>query len=160
LLAIRAVIKLSLSADWENLYTCDLSSYSRAHPRNFSSSVMEAWPFLFSKSAGMERKVIVMPEVLRGEDAARLIAHVTAPTLSDGETKAGEALFLREMPHSTLGPLHVVFRNRRATASDLGDPPDDLFPEWVTEGFIARGAEPRFASIAEVSATPRIPTLG
>jgi hypothetical protein len=106
---------------------------------------MEAWPFLFSKSAGMERKAIAMPEVLRGEDAARLIAHVTAPTLSDGETKAGEALFLREVPHSTLGPLHVVFRNRQATASDLGHAPDGLFPEWVTEGLIARGAEPRFA---------------
>jgi hypothetical protein len=33
---------------------------------------MEAWPFLLSKSAGIERKVIVMPEVLRGEDAGRL----------------------------------------------------------------------------------------
>jgi hypothetical protein len=49
------------------------------------------------------------------------------------------------VPHSTLGPLHVVFRNRPATASDLGHAPDALFPEWVTEGLIARGPELRFA---------------
>src|SRR6516225_6992815 len=104
---------------------------------------MEAWPLLFSTSTGKERQVVVLPEILTGEDAARLIPHLTATPLSDGETNAEEALFLRAVPHSTLGQLHVVFRNRRATSSELGRAPDDLFPEWVTEGFVARGAEPR-----------------
>jgi hypothetical protein len=103
---------------------------------------MDTWPFLFSGSAGRERRVVVLPEPLKGEAAARLIAHITAATLSEGETRAGEALLLQEVPHPTLGPLHAVFRNRPATKAELGHAPDDLFPEFVTEGLIARGAEP------------------
>jgi hypothetical protein len=104
---------------------------------------MEAWPFLISKSPGKDRKLVVLPEILKGEDAARLIPHLTTATLADGETKAGAALLLREVPHSTLGPLHVVFRNRLATREELGRAPDDLFPDVVTEGFVAGGAGPR-----------------
>jgi hypothetical protein len=52
---------------------------------------------------------------------------------------------LREVPHSTLGPLHAVFGNRPATKADLGGPLDDLFPVFVTERYIARGGKPRLA---------------
>jgi hypothetical protein len=106
---------------------------------------MEAWPFLFSKSAGKERTVVVLPEILKGEDAARLIPHLTGVTMADERSRAGGALLLREVPHSTLGSLHVVFRNRPATEADLGRAPNDLFPEYVSEGFIARGGEPHLA---------------
>jgi|SRR5579863_3116950 len=139
-----AVVELSLLSAWKNLYTGDLSSYflAASAPPFKPWSLMDAWPFLFSKSAGSERRVVVLPELLKGEAAARLIPHVTAATLSEGATGSGEALLLREVPHSTLGPLHVVFRNRPVTKAELGHAPDDLFPEFVTEGFIARGAEP------------------
>jgi hypothetical protein len=100
--------------------------------------MVEAFPFLVTTSAGTQRKAVVLPDFLKGEEAARLLVDASAPKNWD---KEGEVYSLGKLPHSTQGPFHAIYRHRKATAADLGHEPDKLFPEHITEGFLVRGAD-------------------
>jgi hypothetical protein len=104
---------------------------------------MQAFPFLFSKNPAVGRKAIVLPGFLNGEEGRRLVSHLTTVTLARGYTEPGQALYVEGLHHPQLGPLHVVFRNRRATTADLGRTeahPEILNagrgPVYLSEGFI------------------------
>jgi len=98
--------------------------------------MVEAFPFLIAKSAGTPRRPVVLPDFLKGEEAARLLGAVAEPGSYE---KEGAVYSMRDLTHSKLGPFHAVYQHRKATAEDLGREPDKLFPEHITEGFLVRG---------------------
>jgi hypothetical protein len=106
---------------------------------------MKAYPFLFTKNRFLENGPVVQPDFFDRE-AALFLGDVAR---GQPMTATGQAYYLA-CDHSTLGPLHVVFRKRLATAADLGQAGTEPLGDesgrrfYHTEGFVVRGAEPGF----------------
>jgi hypothetical protein len=107
---------------------------------------MKAYPFLFTKNRFLENGPVVQPDFF-DRDAALFLGDVVR---GQPMTATGQAYYLAS-DHSKLGPLHVVFRKRLATAADLGQAGTEPLGDksgrrfYHTEGFVVRGAEPGFA---------------
>src|SRR5690348_13187050 len=106
---------------------------------------MKAYPFLFTKNKFFEDGPVVLPDFF-DRKAALFIGDVAR---GQPMTATSQAYYLAS-DHSKLGPLHVVFRKRLATAADLGQAGTEPLGDesgrriYHTEGFVVRGAEPDF----------------